>query len=200
MSDPVILYTPRGIPYGRKVESALALKKLPYRVVEPQRPEDYERWSPETGLLPAIELEGERFWDSSYILDLLDRRFPEPPLLSPDPRAARSQRRLEQWAEAAFTFYWIHHLSAIADGGAIDASYASADLAGELQQRLDDLVNFLGGRPYFYADQPSRADLAVHSFLAGIAAAIGTEAADQVIDRPALKEHLDRIGALTADG
>jgi glutathione S-transferase len=38
-------------------------------------------------------------------------------------------------------------------------------LGKEFGQRLDDLVNFLGSRPFFYSDRVSRADLAVYSFL-----------------------------------
>ena len=193
----ITLYTPPNIPYGVKVERALRLKKLPHRVVAPRGPEDYARWSPETGLLPALAIDAQRFHDSGAILDVLDRRFPAPPLLAADPKLARSQRRLEQWVEAAFTFYWIHYLRATAEPG--DAVLrADKKLAGEFSQRLDDLVNLLGGRPYFYSDTPGRADLAVYSFLARIADAVGADASAQVQERRALREHLARVEAATA--
>ncbi|HKJ25955.1 MAG TPA: glutathione S-transferase family protein [Myxococcota bacterium] len=93
MSQPPIpLYGSVGTPYTEKVVAALRLKGLDFTLVEPQRPEDLRRWSPETGLLPAIEFDGERTHDSSAILDRLEARFPEPALLSRDPKMAREQR------------------------------------------------------------------------------------------------------------
>ncbi len=192
----ITLYTPPGIPYGIKVELALRLKKLPYRVIEPQGAEDYARWNPETGLLPVVEIEGERFHDSGAILDVLDQKFPEPPLLSPDPQTARLQRRLEQWVEAALAFYWIHYLRAVSDPEARNPKPAS-NLAGEYSQRLDDLVNFLGGRPFFYSDTPGRADLAVYSFLNRISDAVGTLATAEVVRRGMLRRHMARVKTAT---
>lgn len=187
----ITLYGPPNIPYTTKVRSALGLKKLEYRWLEPESPDDYRRWSRKTGMLPVLQIDDDWIEDSSRILDAMDERFPDPPLLSADAKAARSQLRLEQWVEAAFTFYWIHYLSAIADTG--EAAPGTAGMAGEFSQRLDDLVNFLGGRPFFYGDQLSRADLAVHSFLAGIGFAVGAEVASEVKARPTLRELLDRI-------
>ena len=114
----IILYGPLTAPFTRKVMSALALKKLPYELMEPQSPEDYQRWSPETGLLPAIDIDGTKAHDSTRILDLLDERFPEVPLVASDPKVAQSQLRLEQWADAAFTFYWINYLRVLVDADA----------------------------------------------------------------------------------
>ncbi len=191
----ITLYGPPTIPYLTKVRSALGLKKLEYAWVKPRSQEDYRRWSPKTGQLPVIEIDGEWIEDSSRILDALDERFPNPPLLSADPKAAKSQRRLEQWVEAAFTFYWIHYLRAIADTG--EAPPGSGGMADEFARRLDDLVNFLGGRPFFYSDEPSRADLAVHSFLAGIGFAVGEAVASEVNARPALRDLLERVKQAT---
>ncbi len=191
----ITLYGPPNIPYLTKVRSALGLKKLEHQWLVPQSQEDYLRWSPKTGQLPMLQIDDDWIEDSTRILDALDERFPNPPLLSEDPKAARSQRHLEQWVEAAFTFYWIHYLREIADTGV--AAPGTQGMAGEFAQRLDDLVNFLGGRPFFYADVPGRADLAVHSFLAGIGSAAGEEVEGEVDARPALREFLDRVEQAT---
>ncbi len=100
----ITLYGPPNIPFTTKVRSALGLKKLEHTWVEPQTPEDYRRWSRKTGKLPVLQIDDDWIEDSGRILDALDERFPNPPLLSVDPKAARSQRRLEEWAEAAFPF------------------------------------------------------------------------------------------------
>ena len=191
----IVLYGPITAPFTRKVQGALALKKLPHDFVEPQSPEDYRRWNPETGLLPLIDVDGERVHDSARILDLLEDRFPETPLVASDPKLAQSQRRLEVWAESAFTFYWTHYLRGLVnaeDGG----PPSRPGLAGEFAQRLDDLVNFLGGRPFFYSDVPGRADLAVWSFLEGVRRAVGPEVAEVMESRTALMDHTARVSAL----
>ena len=43
-----------------------------FELVEPTSPADLRRWNPETGLLPVIEIDGERTHDSPVILDRLD--------------------------------------------------------------------------------------------------------------------------------
>ncbi len=191
----IILYGPITAPFTRKVMGALGLLKLPYELEEPQSPEDYQRLSPETGLLPVIEIDGERTHDSGRILDVLEQRFPEVPLVAADPKIAKSQRRLEQWAEAAFIFYWIHYLRGLVDDEE-DTPPPRPGLSEEFDQRLDDLVNFLGDRPFFYADEPSRADLAVWSFMEGMRVALGPELAEMVESRPTLAEHVQRVNAL----
>ena len=217
MSD-ITLYGPRETPFVLKVELALLLKKLPYTLQAPRGPEDYLRWNPETGLLPVIDVDGTRVHDSAAILDYLDERFPDPPLESSDPKVASSQRRLESWAEQTLTFYWMNHLRALVrtDEGTGDEK-ASLEPKGRLARlsrrkkapvvnldeglgkevggRLDDLVNFLGDRPFFYADQLSRADLAVYSFLHNIPNAAGPEVAAAVEAREPLVELMARVAA-----
>ena len=74
----ITLYGPRVMPLTEKVGRALRVKRLAFELVEPAGPEDYRRLSPETGLLPLLELESERIPDSVAILDFLDERFPDP--------------------------------------------------------------------------------------------------------------------------
>ncbi len=179
------LYGPRLAPFVQKVVRALRLKKLDFTLHEPEGPEDYRRWSPDTGLLPAISVDGERVSDSVRILDLLDRRYPQPPLESRDPKVAGAQRRLESWVSETFFYYWVNYLrteneEAEGEPDAVPRRMASLGVLGrfrklstppaepagsEFERRLADLENFLGDRPFFYGDEISRADLAVHSFL-----------------------------------
>jgi glutathione S-transferase len=213
----ITLYGPREAPFVLKVELALALKKLEYTHEVPRGPDDYWRWNPETGLLPVLDVQGTRVHDSSAILDYLDQRFPEPPLLSSDPKVASSQRNLESWTEQTFLFYWTSHLRAMVRADEGPAGEASPPRAGsrsrrsrrrrapalsldeglgkEFGQRLDDLVNFLGRRPFFYSDQVSRADLAVYSFLHNIPGTAGPVVAAAVEARRPLVELMARVEA-----
>ena len=102
----ITLYGPRASPFTEKVVRGLALKKLEFVLVEPERAEDYRRWNPATGRLPMIDLDGERIGDSTAILLRVNEILPEPPLLSGDPRIAESQLRLARWIDETFFWYW----------------------------------------------------------------------------------------------
>lgn len=102
----ITLYGPRASPFTVKVARGLVLKKLEFTLVEPESAEDYRRWNPETGLLPAIDLDGERIHDSTAILLRVNELHPEPPLLSRQPRTAESQLQLTRWVDETFFWYW----------------------------------------------------------------------------------------------
>jgi glutathione S-transferase len=202
------------------------MKKLAYQVVEPSCAEDFQRWNPETGLLPVLDVDGTRIADSSKILDWLDAHYPEPPLLARDPRTARAQRALEQWTGETFYYYWLRWLRALFDlpeVGQLPTTGASpmigelarlgvlsrvrqaiAERAGdvdlghldhEFERRLDDLIGFLGTRPYFHADRVSRADLTVVAFLRSLASGHIPGGHRMLAARPALRALMDRVGA-----
>jgi len=222
----VVVYGPRDAPFTKKVLGALALKGVDHELRQPGGPEDYRRWSPETGLLPAADIEGERVADSGRILDALDRCFPDPPLLAEDSVAAAAQRRLERWVEETFFYYWQRWLRerverqaqlegrSEAEAGAsalqrtlarlglsareIATSRSDVAMGQEFETRLDDLVNFLGGRPYFYGERIGRADLAVHSFLTSDPVRTLRSVSAAVSGRRPLVDHVARVEAAVA--
>jgi len=99
------LHGSRLSPFVEKVYRGLKLKKLPFELVEPATPLDLRRRNPQTGKMPALELEGEPLWDSTFILRRIDERFPNPPLLARDPRVAAAQRQLEDWSDESLYWY-----------------------------------------------------------------------------------------------
>jgi len=220
----IVLYGPRFTPYTVKVQRALLLKKLPYELVTPTRQEDYRRWSPETGLLPVIQVAERRVQDSARILDFLDERFPEPPLVSPDPRVAREQRGLETWITETFDFYvmrWIRarlagvhepppetegplgpmaRLGLIGPDGQLRREVFDTSGGGpgpEFERRLDDLAKLLGPRSFFFADRPSRADLAVFGSFFAMYNDVYPGGRELLDTRPALLAHFERVMAAT---
>lgn len=199
----IVLYGPIQVPFVTKVRGALNLKGVPFELVEPKEPEDYRRWNPETGLLPVIDVDGVRVPDSAAILDHLDEVFPERPLVSSDPKLAASQRGLESWVEATFIFYWTNYLRDVVESGEAEVGRRRAGkpsaLGAEFSGRLDDLGNFLGDRPYYYGDEPGRADLSVYSFLANAAVLLNPRVAEELDARQSLRAHLKRVGALLGD-
>ena len=70
-------------------------------------------------------------------------------------------------------------------------------LVEEYGLRLDDLLSILGDRPFFYADEPSIADLAVYGQLAMATSEVTPELGDRVQRRPALREYLKRVEQAT---
>jgi len=186
LAREIILYGPARAPFTEKCRRALILKGLEFELREPSGPEDYARWSPETGLLPVMRIDGELISDSTNILLKLDEVYPEPPLLSGDPTVAGQQRNLEDWADESFLWYFQQWLHMSQDGrGSTPPSARSSRLrrllawmkAGGtwerpqtallrgIDDRLGDLVNLLGTRRFFYADRVSIADLAVYGML-----------------------------------
>ena len=186
MARRIILYGPARAPFTEKCRRALILKDLEFELREPSGPEDYARWSPETGLLPVIRIDGELVSDSTNILLKLDELYPEPRLLSADPTVAGQQRILEDWADESFLWYFQQWLRMSQDGRGNTPQRARSSLLRRLlawmraggtwerpetailrgvDDRLGDLVNLLGTRRFFYADRVSMADLAVYGML-----------------------------------
>ncbi len=226
MSEPrIILYGPRAMPYTEKAGRGLRVKRLRFELVEPKSPEDYRRLSPETGLLPVLEVDGRRIPDSSAILDFLDERFPEPPLLAADPRVAREQRNLEGWIDQTFSFYilrWVRSrvgaeapaampgggfpLGPMGRLGLIDADgklspkvfdTREGGPGPEFERRLDDIDQLLGPRAFFFAERISRADLAVYAALSVMYRDVYPGARALLDVRPRLVAHVERVLAAT---
>lgn len=224
----VTLYGPARTPFTEKVRRALIYKGYEFRLVEPETPEDYKRWSPKTGMLPVLDLRGEHVPDSTDILYRIDRDRPDPPLLSTDPKVAAQQRQLEEWADESFLFYFIKYRRVIGHTQTVvpvrdqeeppapeqPASGVLRRLAAwlraggtwerpetailrEIGMRMDDLVNFLGSRPYFYSSRLSMADLAVYAMLWTIRNGSIPGADAMIALRPSLVAFMQRVEAAT---
>ena len=90
------LYDARRCPYCARVRIALAEKRLPYETVEidlSARPAWLYELNP-AGKVPVLDDGGFVLPESDVILEYLDERYPEIPLLPEDP-AARAAARLD---------------------------------------------------------------------------------------------------------
>ena len=217
------LYTQSMNPFAEKVAAALALKGLPYERIVTDDPEDIPRLSPIARTLPVLEIDGRRKADSLAIVAWLDSLYPDPSLYSPDPKTAEAQRRLADWSDNSFAWYWNRWRAAQypqpGDSEPIDDSLVSrirdglgrklglrlgstpktrADLREleiiqELEARMSDLVVFLRDRPFFHADEPSIADLSVYSMLRVLREGPIPHCAQAIEDRPTLAAFLNRM-------
>lgn len=125
----ITLFGPRAAPIVEKVARGLALKQLDFTHREPTSNEDYWRWSPDSGRLPVLDLDGERIEDSTEILLRIDERYPTPPFLSDDPRTAAAQRRMVTWADESYIWYWMRW-QVIRPGGPPEAPPVSGAVFG----------------------------------------------------------------------
>src|SRR5262249_47745270 len=101
----VQIFGSRLSPFVEKVVRAVALKGLAYKLVDVKSPLDFKRWTPQTGKMRVLDIDGERTYASTLILRLLDARFPEPPLVDADPGVAARQRFIEDWSDEALYWY-----------------------------------------------------------------------------------------------
>jgi glutathione S-transferase len=220
----ITLYGPAITPYTIKVMRALHWKRLPFTLEEPKQPEDYRRWSPSNGLLPVIDIDGTRVQDSAAILDLLDSRFPEQPLLAADPKVAREQRQLEAWVQETFFYHlfrWVRsrvsgttgppatgaglgpmmRLGLIGPNGQVRPDVFDTSRGGpgpEFDGAVEELAKLLGGRRFFFSDALSRADLAAFGSLSGLRHDRYPGGAALLRAHPSLWELCERVDRATA--
>jgi glutathione S-transferase len=141
------LYDAARCPYCARVRIVLADKDLEYEPIEIDLT-DRPAWIYEknaTGRVPVIEEDGWVLPESAVIMEFLEERYPEPPLLAPDP-ADRALARLWIFRHDDFTRPY-YALRRGEDGAAarFDAELGKLDAA--LTQRV-----WLGGSEYGLAD------------------------------------------------
>lgn len=215
----ILLYTQSVNPFSEKVAAALALKGLAFERVVSEDPEDVARWSPVARTLPVLEIDGRRKAGSMEIVAWIEALRPEPALYSNDPRTAVAQKSLAQWADDSFLWYWNRWRSAryprpgdedppdesplarllerversLGRRPRTRAEQRELEVVGEIEDRLSDLVGFLGTRSYFHADAPSIADLSIYSFLVVLQGGAIPGCAEAIAERPSLVAFVHRM-------
>lgn len=103
-------------PYARKVRIALAEKAIPFELVT-EVPWDSATATPRHNpleKLPVLILEdGSSVYESRYILEVIEAKWPEPPLLPPDIDGTLAARKVEVIADgicdACVLLFWERH-------------------------------------------------------------------------------------------
>ncbi len=226
----VQLFGTRVSPFVEKVARALQYKGLEFSMVPLKSPRDFSRWSPVTGKMPVIDIDGARTYDSTRIFRALDAHQPEPRLYSDDPALARRQAFLEDWSDESLYWYamglrWnpvnsaasaeqvlgslpplVRPIARLFLPRQIAASARAQGLARlplevlseELARRLDELVELLGDKPYFFSDALGAPDLAIFSQLGVLRSGPTPQAARMIDQRKSLAEFYDRVDRATA--
>jgi glutathione S-transferase len=206
-------------PFSEKVAATLAFKGLEFERVVSDKPEDVARWSPIARTLPVLEIDGRRKAESAAILEWLEGLYPTPSLFAGEPKTAEAQRHLAEWSDDSFAWYWNRWRAARypqpGDSEPVDdrffarlreqlsrrfggtpktrASLRELEIIREVVARMSDLVGFLGVRPFFYADEPSIADISIYSMLRVLREGPIPHCAEAIEARPTLAAFLDRV-------
>ncbi len=218
------LYTQSVNPFSDKVAAALAIKGLAYERVLTDQPDEIARLSPIARTLPVLEIDGRRKAESLAIVAWIDALHPDPPLYSPDPRTAVAQKSLAEWADDSFLWYWNRWRAtryprpgdeeppddsliarirervgrSLGRRPRTRAEQRELEVVSEIEDRLSDLVGFLGERPFFRGDAPSVADLSIYSMLSVLRSGAIPGCAEAIVERPTLIAFLARMDARLA--
>jgi stringent starvation protein A len=143
----LVLYDAARCPYCARVRIVLAEKGVEVDVVEIDL-SDRPAWLYEknaTGRVPVVEEEGRPLPESVVIMEFLEERFPEPPLLPAD-LAERAAVRLLVFRDKELTDpYYAFRRGEDGAGERLDAAL------GQIDALLGDRP-FLGGAEYGLAD------------------------------------------------
>ncbi len=190
MSEPVTVFDHPLSPYGQKVKIALIEKgvafeaPLPGNIGSGNTGVDFARVSPR-GEVPALIDGTVAVFDSTIILEYIEDRWPNPPLL---PSAPAERARVRMLEEALDT-----HFEAITWGLSEIRNFrrASGELAAAMEARAGEqlagwyrwLEAELGSRPWFNGADFGWGDLCVVPFVNGAVGfghrpAAGTRLAD----------------------
>jgi glutathione S-transferase len=194
----ITLYDADRCPYCARVRIVLAEKSVPHDTVVidlSNRPAWLYEKNP-LGKVPVLEEDGLCIPESAVIMELLEERFPEPPLYPADP-AQRALARLAVW-RFDDEFSRDYYAARRDDDGASRERFTSRLV--NLDRRLTEFP-FLGGHEYSLADiawfpwlprAEAYFDLRLEDYQAI------TAWRDRLAERPAVAAEIDVVTALTA--
>jgi glutathione S-transferase len=143
----LVLYSAERCPYAARARIVLAEKGIDYETVEidlSDRPDWLYEKNP-AGRVPVLEEDEWTLPESAVIMEYLEERYPEPPLLPRDP-AERAAVRLLIFRDDDLTDPY-YALRRDEDGAAEQLDTALARLDVDLYER-----DYLGGAEYGLAD------------------------------------------------
>jgi glutathione S-transferase len=187
------LYDAARCPYCARVRILLAEKAIPYETVEidlQNRPEWLYEKNP-VGKVPVLEEDGFVLPESRVILEYLEERHPEPPLLPPNP------------AERALVRLWIERFGGLS--GPYYRAVFDGDTAEALDAELAKLDSALTASPFLGGTQFSLADIAYVPWIIRAEARAGVDLGrhenlrgwlGRLAERPSIAAELEVVAAI----
>jgi glutathione S-transferase len=190
----ITLYDAERCPYCARVRIVLAEKGVELDVVEIDL-RDRPAWLYEknaTGRVPVLEEDGRPLPESAVIMEFLEERYPEPPLLPPDP------------ADRAFV-----RLIVFRDHELTDPYYAFRRGQEGAREELDTMLTaldiVLGERPFLGGAEYGLADIAYIPWLLRVRDMLGIDLGGlpslagwlaRLEERPAIAAEVGIVAAL----
>jgi len=161
----LILYEFAPSPFVQKVKIALREKGISFEQhngFDPAHRADFERGNPRREVPMLVDGET-RIWDSTVILDYIDERWPERPLMPDRPAARVAVRLLEELADTRlealnFCIFEVMTFSVGEDAAVEEVIAKSKD---EIARLHEELATRLGTAAYFGGAEPDRADISL---------------------------------------
>jgi glutathione S-transferase len=217
----IALYDWPVSPFCMKVRAALEYKGVLYeRIPALSRVREvYRRGG--IGKVPALDLDGEFYVDSTDIVHMLERRFPEPSVLPSDARERALCHALEDWSDESLYFFGLYFHWHEPSGRRQVAEYFSKTMLGriafwpylarierqlrghgtgrkspahvrsDLERNLDAIEALVDDRPFLLGRGPYVCDIALASQLIYLTRA--TSMRDVLKDRLETRGYLERL-------
>ncbi len=190
------LYDAARCPYCARVRIVLAEKGIPYDAVQvdlDDRPAFIVELNPPSGRVPVLEESAFVLPESPVIMEYLEERFPEPPLLPAD-AAERAAARLavERFDDFGDPYYDLYFGRPAGSAERVEAALAALD------RRLE-ATPYLAGRAY------SLADIAYVPWVLRVEARLGiplqpfgalTGWLERLLERPAVASERELVASL----
>ena len=154
-------------PYARKVRIALAEKGIPFEL-HTEVP-----WNDDTSLprhnplekLPVLVLDdGTTVWESSHILDWIERKHPHPPLLPQDDDGHLAHKRMDALATGMCDSLVLVFFERMRPDGQRSQNWMDRQLR-KVHGGLAEIARVVGEREYAVGDRFGIADIAAGSVL-----------------------------------
>jgi glutathione S-transferase len=125
-------------PFSLKVRAILEYKGVPFTrtsVFQPKRLLELRRRG-RVGKVPAIEIDGTLFVDSTDIAYEIERRFPAPPIIPGQPRERGLCHALEEWSDESLYFIGLYFQWEDSEGRKLVPQAFGSSLYGRMVYRL----------------------------------------------------------------
>jgi RNA polymerase-associated protein len=190
------LYDAARCPYCARVRIVLAEKELEYETVAidlDARPAWIVEMNPPSGKVPVLEENGVVMPESVVLMEYLEERYPDPPLLPSDP-AERALARLAIWRFDDFgdPYYDLYFKR---PAGSVE----------RVEARLAELDRLLEERPYLGGSTYGLADIAYVPWILRLAPRVGIDVSpyesisawlSRLLERPAIVAESEVVATL----
>ncbi len=125
-------------PFSLKVRAILEYKGVSFArtsVFQPKRLLEVRRRG-KVGKVPALEIDGTLFVDSTDIAYEIERRFPTPPIIPNHPRERGLCHALEEWSDESLYFIGLYYQWEDSEGRKLVPQAFGSSLYGKLMYRL----------------------------------------------------------------